>query len=161
MPFTRTDVEVARHEADHAAALFILLGPDTVGSVTRVAAKTHLGLTKLGDLPAFRHPMLNASDLAVALLVPLLDPDVPDTGCSSDVKKAYEAAEIAYRYRPDHEKKLDADEWADQWVHGVVTDRARELLDSVRFRGCRRALERALDSSPTLDAAEVRRVLGG
>lgn len=150
MPLTEREIRTIRHEADHAAALYVLFGPDAVGTITRVPSKMHRGQTRLADLPPFRHPALNASDLAVALLVPLLD---GCDGCDDDVKKAYECAEVAYRYRPA--ATTSAEDWADAWVHGTVADRARELLDSSRFAEVRRVLERALDSCPTLDPRTV------
>lgn len=150
-------VQIARHESDHAAALFVLLGADAVGSVTRTRADS--GVTRLADLPGFRHPSLNAADLAVALLVPLMDPTVPDAGCGSDVDRAYECAEVAYTYRPDHERGLDPVEWADRWTHNTVSDRAREMLDGARFRRLRGAIEAALDSETRLPAAAVRGLL--
>lgn len=157
--FTGRMAQTAKHEAIHASMLWVLLGPDAVGSVTREASGCHLGTTQLGNLPMFRHPALNAFDLATALMAPLVSGGVAADGCDEDLRKAYDLAGVAYPYRPEHERGADAAEWADRWVRSAG-DRAKALANGGLLIRARGAVERALDGEPTLSANRVREVLG-
>lgn len=145
-----------RHEAIHAAAFYVLLGEDFVGAVTRrrVAGSHGRAQFELANLPQHRHPALVAADLAVCALAPYFDSKLPLS--ESDLALAHACAVAAYPWRPEHERSLEPTDWEVRWIHGTVQLRAKELLDSARFRKLRSALERQLDSHLDLTAEEVR-----
>lgn len=154
---TKEEVLAARHEGWHGSTLYVLLGPDAVGSITRVPTDTHFGMTKLADLPGFRHPSLDAFDLAVVLLAPLAAGCAAD-GCRLDVSAVPDCAEVAYRYRPKGERGIGPEEWYDAWS-GRAWRRAVEMVADGRVVALARALERAMDREPTLDPARARAVM--
>lgn len=156
--------ETIHHEALHGAVLFHLIGEEAVGAISRSPTKMHRGSVKLADLPlrgaVGQGAALNAADLAVALLAPLNDPAVRDkAGCVEDWEKAYVCAETAYLYRPEWERNQDAEEWADQWVNGLATERAKRVISETAVGRYRRALEAALYHASDLTADEVREIL--
>jgi hypothetical protein len=156
---TSRSLQVQRHEADHQIAIWMTLGPDYVGKISRRPNHNSLARVELTDVP-HRHPALNAADLAVVRLIPLFDDACDVAGSEVDVSFVTElCAPIAYGYRPDHQKSIHGDEWLEDWLHGTIARRCRELLDSSRFRKLRATLEQALDHHSEMPAEDVRDVL--
>jgi hypothetical protein len=158
--------DTCRHESDHACGLYRLLGPEAMGRVTVEPTKTHLGLTKLGDLNPARSGALNAADLAVVLLLPLHDDRMLDRsgrGCQEDFKVASTTcAEVAYSRRPDPRSTDDPDEWAEDWINKMAERAKRMLTHDEVFLAYRLALEwdlrREINMEPERVVAALERV---
>lgn len=160
IPKTAVDLRVARHEAAHAAAAYLILGPDAVLSVTRTPGAGYLGkahTTIPTDLLYGKDPALLAADCAVVLLAAVRVEPGDRTllfNANHDVQTVYDRlAPIAYKYAGRVE---DVEAWVDAWV-AQIGRRVDELLDSSKlFWRCLNPLESAMDLSPSLSGENVR-----